>query len=185
VGEAADHDVLRVAGDGGGGADIRSHRDGEEIGRRPPLQAQCQLQYERRQHQADRIIDQERGEQAGDKSDGGQQRDRSAYAAHHPRIGEIEEARKAEVGHHDHDPEKQCDRGEIHRPARLCERQDAGADHQTGPDQGDPRPIDPQAWDLADRERQIGAGEDRAGRQFDGVAVEHAAGPHQGRDSRQ
>ena len=59
VRETADHDVLRVAGDRGRGADVRRHRDREEIRRRLPLQVQRQLQHERRQHEADRVVDQE------------------------------------------------------------------------------------------------------------------------------
>ena len=58
------------------------------------------------------------------------------HVARHPGVGERKEAREAEIGDHDRNPEQQGDRAEVHRTACLLERQDAGADHETRPDQG-------------------------------------------------
>ena len=73
--------------------------------------------------------------------------------ARDPRINEAEKAREAKIGDDDHDAEQQDDRSEVYGSARFFERQDARDDHQTGPDQGDTRAVDPEAWNLADGQR--------------------------------
>ena len=75
--EAADHDVLRVAGDRRGRPDIRRHRHGQQVGHRPASQRERQLQHERGQHQADRVVHQEGGKDAGGRDDRAEQDQRS------------------------------------------------------------------------------------------------------------
>jgi len=85
---------LRIAGDRRGRADVRRHRHGQQVGHRPASQRERQLQHQRRQDQADRIVHQEGGKDAGDRHDRAQQDQRSPGMPPDPGVGDGEEARE-------------------------------------------------------------------------------------------
>ena len=82
---------------GGGAADVGSHGEREQIGQGVAPQAEGELGDERRQHQADGVVDEKGGEAARDEDDAGEQPQRMAGAARDPAIGEREEAGKAQI----------------------------------------------------------------------------------------
>jgi hypothetical protein len=146
--EAADHDVLRIAGDRRGRSDIRRHRHGQQVGHGLAPQRERQLQNERGQHQADRIVHQEGGKNAGGRDDRAEQDQRSPGVRHDPGIGDSKEARKPQTGDDDHHAEQQRDGIEVHRLVGILERQGARCDHEAGADQGDAGPVDAQAGNI-------------------------------------
>ena len=158
--EAADHHVLRIAGDRRRRADIRRHRHRQQIGHRIAPQAERQFQHQRRHHQADRVVHQEGREHAGHHDDRRQQQQRPVHVARDPGVDQGEEAGDAQIGDHDHHAEQQRDGAEIDRLVRFLQRHDAGGHHQAGADQRDAGAVDRQPRHLADRQRQIAGGED-------------------------
>ena len=95
VGDRPDDHVLRVAGDGGDTAGIGGYGDGEEVGYRIPLEPPDKIEDQRRHHQADRVVDQEGGEKAGDQNDGREQDERMTRPDHDEAIDHPEEAGEA------------------------------------------------------------------------------------------
>ena len=66
-------------------------------------------------------------------------------------------------------PSKQGERVEVDRLVGILKRQRARCDHQAGTDQSDAGPVDAQARNPADRERQITSDEDDDGCDFSAV----------------
>ena len=121
AGEAADHDVLGVASDGGRRAHVGGHRDRQQVGLRVAAHAQGQFQHQRGEHQTDRVIDQESGEQARDSGDRAQQDEWRAGVPHHPGRGHGEGAGQPQPSDDDHDAEQQRDGVEVDRADRVLE----------------------------------------------------------------
>lgn len=107
--KAADHHVLGIAGDGRDAADVRRHGDGEQIRDRIAAQAFRDLEDERRQDEAHRVIDEEGGEDAGHRDNPAEQPDRPACVFNDPCADEREEAGQAQVGDDDHHAEQEHD----------------------------------------------------------------------------
>ena len=98
---------------------------------------------------------------------------------HDPGIGDGEEARKPQIGDDDHHAEQQRDGIEVDRLVGILERQGARCDHEAGADQGDAGPVDAQAGNPADREREIASDEDDAGRDAPSLPANSIAGRKQ------
>ena len=100
---------------------------------------------------------------------------------HDPGIGDGEEARKPQTGDDDHHAEQQRDGIEVYRLVGILERQGARCDHEAGADQGDAGPVDAQAGNPADREREIASDKDDAGRDAPAIlAIRSPAGSRVG-----
>jgi hypothetical protein len=179
VRKAADHDVLRIASDRRGGPDVRGHRHGEQVGRRPPFERDRQVQHERRQHEADRVVDQEGGEKARGGDDRREQNQRTSRARHDPNGGEGEEAGEPQARDDDHHPEQQRNGLEIDRLVGVLKRQGARCDHQSGADESDARSVDAEAGNASDRQRKIAAGKDDARRDVPAFADDFVASRQQ------
>jgi hypothetical protein len=120
--ETADHHVLRIAGDGRGRADIRGHRHRQQVWHRVAPQCQGELDDERRQHQAHRVVDEKCREHPGDRRDRGQQGERPVSPPHDPAPGHREKAGEAQISDEDHHAEQQGQRVEIDRLIGFIER---------------------------------------------------------------
>jgi hypothetical protein len=70
--------------------------------------ASRQLQNERGQHQADRIVHQKGGKNAGGRDDRAEQDQRASGVRPDPGIGDGKEARKPQAGDDDHHAEQQA-----------------------------------------------------------------------------
>jgi hypothetical protein len=140
--EAADHHVLRIAGDRRCRPDIRGHCDREQVGNRVASQRPHQVDDQRRQHEADRVIDEKRREDARDRRDCGKQHQRAVCAAHDPRARHQKEAREAKVGNHDHHPKQQGQDVEIDRLVGFVERERTAGDRQRRTHQGNTGSIE-------------------------------------------
>ena len=120
-GERADEHVLRVAGDGGHAANVRSGGDGEQIGQRLQLHLPRSDQRERNHHQADDVVDEECRQHAGDEDDGGQQVAR--FEALDDLGGDpVEEAGEMQAADDHHHGEQQDERAEVDEAQRLIWR---------------------------------------------------------------
>ena len=179
MGKAADHDVLRVAGDRRGRPDIRGHRHRQQVRERPASHRQRQFEHQRGQHQTDRVVDQEGGKDAGGRDHRAEQDHRASRPLHDPGGGGGEEAREPQAGDDDHHAEQQRDRIEVDRLVGVFERQGARCDHQAGADQRDAGPVDVHAGHPADRERQIASDKDGHGRDAPDVPAPRIAGREQ------
>ena len=124
-----------VAANGGGAADIGRHRQRQEIGNRIAPERQRQLGDERRQHQADRVVDEKSRVPARGYAHAQEQQQRMARLARDSTIGEREEAGEAQIGDEDHHAEQQRDGVEIDGAIGLLEAEAAARHHQTGADQ--------------------------------------------------
>jgi hypothetical protein len=160
---------------------IRRHRHGQQVGHRPASQRERQLQHERSQHQADRVVHQEGGKNARGRDDPAEQDQRPPGVRDHPGIDDGEKARKPQVGDDDHHAKQQRDGIEVHRLVGILERQGARCDHEPGADQGDAGPVDAQAGYPAEREREIASGKDDAGRKAPTLPADSIAGRKQSR----
>ena len=107
--EAADHHVLRIAGDGGDAADIGGHGDGEQVGDGFAAEAASDVEDQRGEDEAHGVVDEEGGENAGDEHDTREQDEWSVGVIHHPGADGGEEAGEAQIGDHDHHAEEQDD----------------------------------------------------------------------------
>ena len=80
VREAGDEHVLRVAGDGRDAADVRAGDEREEVGQRPVSARARQFDEDRREDEADGIVDEERREDAADEDHRDEQQRRLVHA---------------------------------------------------------------------------------------------------------
>ncbi len=96
-----------------------------------------------------------------------------------PGIGDGKEARKPQTGDDDHHAEQQRDGIEVHRLVGILERKRARCDHEAGADQRDAGPVDAQAGNPADREREIASDKDDAGRDAPAIHANSIAGRKQ------
>ena len=124
-------------------------------------QAERDFEHQRREHQAHRVVDEERGEHAGDQHDTRQQQHGPCACSHHPGADQREEAGEAQIGDHDHHAEQQDDGVEVDGLVGLLKRDDAEGHHQAGADERHAGAVDRQPRHLADRQRQVAGGEDR------------------------
>ena len=99
--------------------------------------------------------------------------------AHDPGIGDGEKAGKPQVGDDDHHAEQQRDGVEVDGLVGILERQRARCDHEAGAHQRDAGPVDAQARNPAEREREIASGKDDAGRDAAPLKANSIAGRKQ------
>ena len=166
VREAADHHVLRIAGDGRDAADVGGHGDREQIGHRVAAAAAASgSSDQRRQHQAHRVVDQE-GREARRRR---RSRRRAAPAGGgHARATQAVTRRKKPESRRlrddDHHAEQQRDRLEIDRRGRPRRGVRVPvADHQAGAEERRAGAVEPRAGQPADGDDEIGRGEDECG----------------------
>ena len=161
--ESPDQHVLRIAGDRCRRADVGGHRHREQIRHRIAAEGEGEVEHQRRQDQADRVIDEERGGDARHHDDGGEERDRPVRTCRHPGGGEREETGEPQVGDHDHHPEQEGDGVDVDGPIGRRQGHGARSHHQAGADQRDARPVDGEARHPADRQGKVARGENPAG----------------------
>ena len=159
--DAADDHILRVAGDGGGAADVRGHGGRQQIGHRIAAQPFHDLDHQRGEHEADRVVDEECRERAGDQHERRQQHEGVACFRHSPIVHQPKESGEAQIGDDDHHAEQQRDGVEIDGPVGGIERQYAEPDHQARAEQRGAGAVEAKARQLADGDDQIGRREDR------------------------
>ena len=174
--QRADDDVLRIARDRGDRADVRGRRQADQVRDRRPLQSLAEVEHQRRQGDADDVVDQKRREDPREGDRDRQQGQRSGEPGGDPFRRQGEEAGQAEIGHHHHHAEEQDDRLVIDGPGRVVHREHAAGQHGGRADQGDPGPVDPQAGDLAEGQGQIGQAEDRRNQGNRGRMRRHGRG---------
>ena len=165
--EAADHDVLGIAGDGRGAADVGRHGERQQIGQGPAAHGERRLGHQRRQHQADRVVDQEGGEQARDQHHADQQQSRAMGMLAHPGGGELEEPRQAQMGDDDHHAQQQGQRVEVDGLIGLLEGERAARHHQAGAEKGGAGAVEPQPRRAPERDHHISGEEDQRGDQHE------------------
>ena len=158
--EAADQDILRVAGDRCGAADIGRHRHRQQAGHRVAPQPQGDVKDERHHHQADRVVQQEGGKGAAGEDHGGEQLQRVMGARHDPAGDQPEKAGQPQVGDDDHHAEQQRDGVEIDRARHLVDVEAAERQHQAGTDQRRAGAVEPETGQPADCDDDVGDGKD-------------------------
>lgn len=89
---AADHHVLRVAGDGGDGSDIGGDSDSNEVRQRAAVEGERDFEDEGRHDEAHGVVDEQGAEDGGGEDDGGEQCGRVMGTAHNGLAGKGEEA---------------------------------------------------------------------------------------------
>ena len=160
----ADEDVLRVAGDRAGGADVGGGGQADQVRHGVVAQPPGQVQHQRRQGHAHHVVDEEGRQAARQHDDGGQQAQRTADAGQ-GEIGQpLEEARQPQHADHDHHAKQQEQRVEVEgrRQGFLGEGKQAGDEHGRGTDQGDARAVHAQPRNPS--QGQAGVGEREKGR---------------------
>ncbi len=160
-----DHHVLRVAGDRRHAAAIGGGGDRDQIRQRIAVERADDLQHDRRHNEADRIIDEEGGQEPGQHGHGDQEDERRAGVVDRKRAERPECARNLEVRDHDHHAEEERDGVEIDRPEGVLEAQRPKRDHRRAAEERDPRAIEPEAGNAARRDPDIGQDEDEKRRQ--------------------
>ena len=153
--------VLRVAGDGEHRADIRAHGKADEVHVGPHAEGQERGEEDRSHDQANRVVDEERGEQASADHDGEEQPSRRPGALEHELRGPLEESSYLEVADDQHHAEQEDEHVEVHGGVRVLERQHAEHDHRDGPDQAGRGPIEVDERQPLDGDEEIGCDEDQ------------------------
>jgi hypothetical protein len=158
--EAADEHVLGIAGEGRHASHVRRGGEGDQVGHGRQGELARQAHDQGGQHDAHDVVHEERGEDTGGHDHGPQQAAWRSRPPRHPRHHEREEPGQAKVGGDDHHAEQQDQRVGVHAGYRLVPREDAAHDHRRRTDDGDPRTIDPEPGEAAEREAEIRPGED-------------------------
>ena len=163
AGEAADHHVLRVAGDGGGAADVGCHSDRQQIRNGIAAELGGDFQDQGREHQTHGVVDEEGREESRNGDDGGEQENRPVRVFHHPGADQPEESGEAQVGDDNHHAEQQHDRVVVDSAIGLVHCDDVKREHQAGADDGCAGAIDAETGQTADGENQVRGGKDDDG----------------------
>ena len=135
-----------------------------------------EVEDERRHHQADRVVDEEGGEDAGDQDDRHEEDQRMARPRDDEAVDQPEEAGEAQIGGDDHHAEEERDRLEVDGAIGLAEAEHAEPDHEARAEQRGAGPVEPVAGQLADGDDEIGGGEDEDGGEHGGGRFSNDAG---------
>ena len=105
--------------------------------------AQCgHLEHDGREHQAHRVVDEDRREDAGGDGDGHNERPGTLDVCGDQPRGRAEEGRHLEMGDEDHHPKQQDERPVVDGARGLLETQAADGDHQDRADNGGAGTVD-------------------------------------------
>lgn len=157
----------------GGRAEVGGDRQPNQVRLRVEAETHGQVQDQRRERDADHVIDQECGQHAGEEHGRGEERERRPYARQRPRRQPIEEVRQPEEADDDHHAEQERDGGKIDGINGLLEGEQPTGEHQRGTDPGDARAVHAQPWHSPCRQAQVGQGKE-GNRQPEGGVFGHS-----------
>lgn len=158
IGDAAglaDDQVLRVAGDGGRRADVGGRRQADQVGNGIAPQPPRQVDHQRCEHQADRVIEEQRRQHPRREDHQRQQNARRACRLNHALADQLKEAADAQVGVNHHHRAEQQQRRQVDSCECCFLRNRADRDQHRRADQRDRRAIHLQARHTADRHTRI------------------------------
>ena len=138
-------------------------RQRQQVGQWPVPARARQLDQDGREDQADRVVDEQRREDAAGEDDRDQQQRGMADVVADDLRRRVEESRHAQVRDEHHHAEEQHQRPEVDMPVGIVERDDAGGDHQRRADDGGARAIDFEEGCAAESQDEVSEEEDGAG----------------------
>ena len=147
-----------IAGDRAGRADVGRRRQGDQVRDGVEPHPPCQVQHQRRQRQAHDVVDEKRRQHAGQRDGHGQQADGRADAPQRQAVIRWKKPDRRRKPIDDHHAEEQEQRlvvdGSV--PTACFQRQHAGDQHESRPDQSDAGPVHAQTGHLAQRQTDVG-----------------------------
>jgi hypothetical protein len=155
---------VQVPGDGGHAADIGRRRHGQQGGQRLKLHLPRDAEHERRQHQADDVVDEERGKKPAGENHCRQQLMRLEPLEHRLCIP-LEETDQVQVPDDQHHRKKQHDRLEIGVTECVPGPHDAKGGHAYCTNDRRPSAVDLQPGKLAQGKHHVAGEENEVGRQ--------------------
>lgn len=159
--QRADDHVLRVAGDGGDAAAVGRGGGGDQIGNGIAIDDTGDVDDDRRHDQADGVVDQERRQHAGQQRHHHQQHERRVRMLDSVGAKRPEGAGHLQMRHHDHHAEQQRNGVEIDGAIGIFHTECADGDHRRPPQQGDPCPVETEAWNTPDCDAGISQDKDQ------------------------
>ena len=164
--QLADNHVLRIPDEGTDAADVGAHGQREQIGQQRQFAAHDDGHDQRREQEADRVVNQQRGERARREDEEEQQALRRPGSLQHPVGRPIKEAGEIKVGRKQAHAQQQHQRVVVHRAIGLLRRQHAAHDHEHGAQQRGRRTIQRQDLQPPPADEQIGERENYDGNDF-------------------
>ena len=152
-----------IAGDRGDAADVRAGGQRQQVRQWLVSSRARQFDQDGREHQADRVVDEQRREDAAGENDRDQQERGVADVITDDLRRRVEESRHAQVRDEHHHAEEQHQGPEVDMPVGIVERGDAGGNHQRRADDGGARAIDFEEGRAAEGQDEVGEEEDGAG----------------------
>jgi hypothetical protein len=157
----ADERVSWVADERAGAADVRRDRERDQVGRGLKVEPLRHAQEDRRQHQADRVVHEQRREDARRDNHEEQQRPRASGETEDAALYDLEKARQLQIAEHDHHAKQEQDRVQVDRAFCLVEGDDPEGDHRAGAEQRSCGSSDVQPPDPLNSDDEVGHQEDQ------------------------
>ena len=156
----ADQHVLRVADEGGRGADVRACGEAEQVRHGVEATPDAAVDEQRGHGEADDVVreDGRQGPGGGhhDRQQGGRPDRRPDEPAGHPRV----EAPEAQLRRDDHEAEEERERRHVDRLPGRRRRDALGRDEGEGAEEGDAGAVEGEAGELPEQHPEIDGGED-------------------------
>ncbi len=152
----ADEGVLRIAGDGHDGADVGGSGEGDEVWKLGKAEAFGDGEDDGSEHEADGVVDEKGGEDAGGENEEHKELKRSLGDGGDAGGDPVEEVRDLKMRDEDHDAEEEDDGVPTDGGVGGVEGNDSGEDHDDGAAEGGGGAVEMVAASGFDGDEDVG-----------------------------